>query len=57
MAEIPGRGVRVGAGLALTIGLVGLVSAILLAVGIGVVARRLTRPILALAGTASGSGR
>ena len=39
--------------LALTIGLVGLVSALLLAVGISFVARRVTGPILALAATAS----
>ncbi|MEA2547746.1 MAG: hypothetical protein QOE42_344 [Chloroflexota bacterium] len=40
-------------GLALTIGLVGLLSTIVLAAGIWVVARRVTRPILALAATAS----
>ena len=40
-------------GLALTIGLVGLLSTIVLATGIWVVARRVTRPILALAATAS----
>jgi signal transduction histidine kinase/DNA-binding response OmpR family regulator len=39
--------------LALTIGLVGLVSALLLAIGIALIARRVTRPILALADTAS----
>ncbi|HEX2755293.1 MAG TPA: response regulator [Candidatus Limnocylindrales bacterium] len=39
--------------LALTIGLVGLVSTLLLAAGIWVVARRVTRPILSLAATAS----
>ena len=39
--------------LALTIGAVGLLSALLLAIGISVVARRVTRPILALAATAS----
>ena len=39
--------------LALTIGVVGLLSALLLAVGISFVARRVTRPILALAATAS----
>jgi PAS domain S-box-containing protein len=39
--------------LALTIGVVGLLSAFLLAVGISFVARRVTRPILALAATAS----
>ena len=39
--------------LALTIGLVGLVSALLLAIAIALVARRVTRPILALAATAS----
>ena len=40
-------------GLALTIGLVGLLSTIVLAAGIWVVARRVTRPILSLAATAS----
>jgi len=39
--------------LALTIGLVGLISALLLAIAIALVARRVTRPILALAATAS----
>jgi PAS domain S-box-containing protein len=39
--------------LAITIGLVGLVSALLLTAGIWVVARRVTRPILALAATAT----
>jgi len=39
--------------LALTIGFVGLLSTVLLAVGIWVIARRLTRPILSLAGTAT----
>jgi signal transduction histidine kinase/ActR/RegA family two-component response regulator len=39
--------------LALTIGLVGLVSALLLALAIALVARRVTRPILSLADTAS----
>ena len=39
--------------LALTIGVVGLASALLLAAGIWVVARRVTRPILSLAATAS----
>ena len=39
--------------LALTIGLVGLLSAILLTAGIWVVARRVTQPILALAATAT----
>ena len=39
--------------LALVIGLVGLVSAILLAAAISIVARRVTRPILALAATAT----
>ena len=39
--------------LALTIGLVGLLSALLLTAGIWVVARRVTRPILALAATAT----
>jgi PAS domain S-box-containing protein len=40
-------------GLALTIGLVGLASTALLAAGIWIVARRVTRPILSLAATAS----
>ena len=40
-------------GLALVVGLVGLVSALLLAVAIWLVARRVTRPILELAGVAS----
>jgi PAS domain S-box-containing protein len=39
--------------LALTIGIVGLLSAVMLATGIWVVARRVTRPILVLAATAS----
>ncbi len=39
--------------LALTIGLVGLLAALLLVVGVSVVARRVTRPILSLAATAS----
>ncbi len=39
--------------LALTIGLVGLLAAVLLVVGVSVVARRVTRPILSLAATAS----
>jgi PAS domain S-box-containing protein len=39
--------------LALTIGLVGLASTLVLALGIWIVARRLTRPILSLAATAS----
>ncbi|MFL5768456.1 MAG: response regulator [Chloroflexota bacterium] len=39
--------------LALTIGVVGLLSALLLAIAIALVARRVTRPILALAETAS----
>jgi signal transduction histidine kinase/DNA-binding response OmpR family regulator/HPt (histidine-containing phosphotransfer) domain-containing protein len=39
--------------LALTIGLVGLLAALLLVVGVSVVARRVTRPILSLASTAT----
>ena len=49
----PGRGVRSARQLALSIAIVGLVVDVLLAAGSGFVARRVTRPILSLAATAT----